>query len=93
MILVVAIDTPLRRVFDYRAAAAWADRVAPGHRVWVPFGRRRVVGVVLECREHSSVPSEKLRAAFGLIDGEPTFDETFLELLRWSADYYRHPIG
>ena len=35
----------------------------------------------------------KLRAAFGLMDGEPTFDETFLELLRWSADYYRHPIG
>ncbi len=93
MILVVAIDTPLRRVFDYRAPDDGAAQVRPGHRVWVPFGRRRVVGVVLECRQHSDVPADKLRAAQGLIDEQPTFDAGLLELLRWSADYYRHPLG
>ena len=46
-ILAVAIDTPLRRTFDYRAPAQQPD-IAPGQRVWVPFGRRRVVGV--DCR-------------------------------------------
>lgn len=93
VILVVAIDTPLRRVFDYRAPAAWANEVQPGHRVWVPFGRRRVVGVVTECRDRSSVPEGKLRNAFERVEAEPTFDAGFLELLRWSADYYRHPVG
>lgn len=90
--LAVAIDTPLRQVFDYRAPAGGAP-VGPGHRVWVPFGRRRVVGVVVEGREHTEVPPEKLRAAFEVIDDEPTFSPDALALLTWAAEYYRHPIG
>ncbi|MDY6949865.1 MAG: DEAD/DEAH box helicase family protein, partial [Pseudomonadota bacterium] len=90
--LAVAIDTPLRQVFDYRAPADGA-RAAPGSRVWVPFGRRRVVGIVVEGREHSEVPADKLRAAFAVIDDEPTFSPDTLALLAWAAEYYRHPIG
>jgi primosomal protein N' (replication factor Y) len=94
MILVVAIDTPLRRVFDYREPAGVAsDTLQPGHRVWVPFGRRRVVGVVVERREHTDVPAAKLRSALSAIDNEATFEPTLLQLLTWAADYYRHPIG
>ena len=89
VILAVAIDTPLRRLFDYRAS----QPVSPGHRVWVPFGRRRVVGVVVEVRQQSDVPAAKLRNIQSLIDDEPTFESSFLDLLRWSADYYRHPVG
>lgn len=96
MILAIAIDTPLRRLFDYRAPAG-VDSIQAGHRpgqrLWVPFGRRRVIGVVVECRDHSEVPAAKLRAAQGVVDREPTFDAPLLELLKWSADYYRHPIG
>lgn len=87
----VAVDTPLRQIFDYRAPEG--STPSPGHRVWVPFGRRRVVGVVVECREHSEVPANKLRAAFEAIDVEPTFDAHLLALLTWAAEYYRHPLG
>ena len=93
MIIAVAIDTPLRRLFDYRIPGDWSEQVRPGCRVWVPFGRRRIVGVVIELREHSDVPAAKLRSAHSLIDDQPTFDAGLLELLRWSADYYRHPVG
>ena len=94
MILSVAIDAPLRRTFDYRCPTGVApETVLPGCRVWVPFGRRRVVGLVLEQREHSDVPPGKLKAAYQLIDTEPALDGILLRLLRWSADYYRHPIG
>ena len=92
MILAVAIDTPLRRTFDYRAPADSAD-IAPGQRVWVPFGRRRVVGVVVGRRDRTDVPANKLRSAFAAVDEEPTFDANLLPLLLWSADYYRHPVG
>ena len=92
MILAVAIDTPLRRIFDYRAPAQQPD-IAPGQRVWVPFGRRRVVGVVVERRDRTDVPAGKLRSAFAAVDEEPTFDAALLQLLLWSADYYRHPVG
>ena len=62
-------------------------------RLWVPFGRRRVVGVLVETRARSDLPDAKLKAALGVIDDEPVFDEPLLELLRWSADYYRHAPG
>jgi primosomal protein N' (replication factor Y) len=94
VILAVAIDTPLRRSFDYRAPSGVAARdLQPGQRVWVPFGRRRVVGVVIEVRETSTVPATKLRSALELIDTDPALEPGLLALLGWSAEYYRHPIG
>ncbi|HKU13966.1 MAG TPA: primosomal protein N' [Steroidobacteraceae bacterium] len=92
MILAVAIDTPLRRTFDYRAPAGQPD-LAPGQRVWVPFGRRRVVGVIVGHRDRTDVPAGKLRSVIAPVDAEPTFDPALLQLLLWSADYYRHPVG
>ena len=91
-ILNVAIDTPLRRHFDYLPPAD-AGPILAGQRVWVPFGRRRVVGVVVGETEHSDVPQAKLRRAYEPIDAQPTFDGALLGLLSWAADYYRHPIG
>lgn len=93
MILTVAIDTPLRRLFDYRAPQAAQGAAQPGSRVWVPFGRRKVIGVVIECRSHSDIPENKLRTALAVVDYEPTFDLQLLSVLQWAAEYYRHPIG
>jgi primosomal protein N' (replication factor Y) (superfamily II helicase) len=94
VILAVAIDTPLRRVFDYRPPNGIStETLEVGQRIWVPFGRRRVVGVIVELRSTSDIPAAKLRAATEIIDSEPTFDAPMLALLTWSADYYRHPIG
>lgn len=93
-ILAVAVDAPLRRLFDYRAPPqVAAARLQPGVRLWVPFGRRRVVGVLVATRTTTEVPVSRLRAAIALIDDEPVIDAGLLDLLTWSADYYRHPPG
>jgi primosomal protein N' (replication factor Y) (superfamily II helicase) len=93
-ILGVAIDAPLRRLFDYRAPPAIDPAMLqPGQRVWVPFGRRRAVGVIVELRARSDLPDARLKSALALIDDEPVLDATLLDLLRWSAEYYRHPPG
>ena len=81
MILAVAIDTPLRRTFDYRAPAQSADLI-PGQRVWVPFGRRRVIGVVVGRRDRTEVPAGKLRSVIAAVDAEPTFDAALLQIGR-----------
>lgn len=93
MYLSVAIDTPLRRTFDYRVPADLERLPEPGVRVRVPFGRRQVIGIVLERRDRTDVPAAKVRSIQAVLDREPAFDDTLLQLLRWSADYYRHPIG
>jgi primosomal protein N' len=93
-ILAIAVDAPLRRLFDYRPPAGTPDdALIPGMRLWVPFGRRRAVGVLVALRAHSDIPAAKLRSAIARIGSEPIFDQGLLELLVWAADYYRHPIG
>ncbi len=91
----VAIDTPLRRTFDYLPpdgdppAGGWA----PGLRLAVPFSRGEVVGVLLEAVTSSAVPPAKLRRALAVLDATPLLDAVTLGLLRWAAEYYHHPIG
>lgn len=87
----VAIQTPLRKSFDYlvpEGVSVW-----PGVRVWVPFGGRRVVGVVLGQPDASDVPVEKLKTIEAVIDEKPLLDDRLLQLYYWAADYYHHPIG
>jgi primosomal protein N' (replication factor Y) len=103
VILQIALDMPLRRVFDYSwppdvAAAMPAlatGRGAPplGVRVRVPFGRRQVIGVLVGTALESAVAANKLKAAIEILDERPVFDPVTFELLRWAADYYHHPLG
>ncbi|HEX2586477.1 MAG TPA: DEAD/DEAH box helicase family protein, partial [Steroidobacteraceae bacterium] len=92
-ILHFAIDTPLRRIFDYLPPVQSSHPIRPGQRAWLPFGKRRVVGVLIGQSTHSDVPPSKLRRVAELIDAEPIFDEVLLKLLQWTADYYHHAIG
>lgn len=94
-ILRIAIDTPLDFTFDYR----WFDDAigsAPpqvGQLVLVPFGRREVVGLIVEIVESTDVPPEKLRAALAVRTQVPPLTEAWLDLCRFAADYYQRPLG
>jgi primosomal protein N' (replication factor Y) len=96
MILQVALDTPLRRVFDYLPPPqkpASQQAPLPGVRVRVPFGRQRLIGILVGTAAESMLPAARLKAAFEFLDERPVFDPVTFELLRWAADYYHHPIG
>ena len=91
----VALDTPLKRLFDYLepSSGLFAAPVAPGMRVRVPFGRQQLVGIVMEVATSTDVPLEKLKPILEVLDGAPVLDASALALLQWAADYYHHPIG
>ena len=91
----VALDTPLRRLFDYLppTSPGTGHQPAPGVRVRVPFGRQRLVGVVLASAETSDVPPGRLKPILEVLDPKPVLDASALELLGWAARYYHHPIG
>ena len=91
-ILKVAINVPLSRTFDYLAPAGVALPM-PGTRVEVPFGKRRQVGVVLATADQSDLPQEKIRRATAALDDEPLLSGSDLWLIRFTSDYYHHPIG
>jgi len=91
VVLHVAVPVPLRRLFDYLPPPGPLPE--PGCRVRVPFGRRRLVGVVCAVSRHSELPDDRLRSALERLDDTPLLRAEDLALLSWTADYYHYPLG
>jgi primosomal protein N' (replication factor Y) len=89
----VGLPTPLRRLFDYLPPSGGDPAPAAGTRVRVPFGRQRLIGIVMEAASGSELPYERLKPVLEQLDPQPIFDPPTLALLGWAADYYHHPIG
>ena len=96
-ILRLAMPTPLRRSFDYLppkdCSPSDLQKLQPGSRVLAPFGPRKLVGVLLSIETESEVACNKLKAASAILDQQPALAAPMLQLCRWAASYYQHPIG
>jgi len=62
-----------------------------GCRVFVPFGPRKLTGVVLAC--HNDRPAGPVKDVLRLVDPEPVIREDMLALGRWISGYYCAPLG
>ncbi len=97
VILKVAINAPLSRLFDYLPPAgdqtSAEEALLPGCRITVPFGRREQTAVIVAHADKSDVPANKLRTAISTIDQRPILGESDLWLVRFASNYYQHPIG
>lgn len=88
-LVTVALDVPLRREFSYLAAPF---KVQPGERVFVPFGPRQLSGVVL-ANEVTEEPGQGLKALSDVPGDLPCLPASWLDLCRFVASYYQHPLG
>ncbi len=87
----VALDVPLPTLFDYTVAEGIA--VAIGQRVIVPFRRRQLVGVVMECVAATEMAPERIKPVRQVLHDSLPLSAELLDLLRFCSDYYRYPIG
>jgi len=87
----VALDVPLSTLFDYSVAGGIA--VTAGQRVIVPFGRRQMAGVVMECVTDTDVAPERIKLVSQVLCDSAPLSAQLLDLLRFCSDYYRYPIG
>src|SRR5437660_6077802 len=87
----VSLPVPLDQPFTYSLPETLRHRVRPGCRVLVPFGPRKLTGVVL--RTHTEKPSAPTREALRLLDEEPAIGEELMTLAHWIASYYCAPLG
>ncbi len=85
----VAVPVPLPQPFDY-LAPAHGNLPPPGSRVLVPFGPRRLVGLVLGHAEVAE--SESLKHIERVLD-VALIDSDLLELLRRARRYYAFAPG
>jgi len=87
----VSLPVPIDRPFTYALPETLRHRVQAGCRLVVPFGSRKMTGVILRC--HDDPPSMATREALRLVDAAPVLDSELLGLGRWIAGYYCAPLG
>jgi len=93
-IIEVAVPTPLRRCFDYLLPPELSiDSMQVGTRVRIPFGSRKIVGILTKIKLSSSVPPDKLKPIIEVLDQTVLIPKSVMELCRWASNYYHHSLG
>ncbi|MEI2767485.1 MAG: primosomal protein N' [Nitrosomonas sp.] len=87
----VALNVPVGTLFDYYAEHADQENI--GLRVSVPFGKRRLAGIIMEVVANTEVPPEKLKTIQSIFTDNPPLPKELLNLFAFCSQYYHHPIG
>lgn len=94
MIVTVAVDVPIRQAFDYTIDEKVLNAAEiVGRRVRVPLGHSTRIGVVIKATETKLEFEQSLKSVDEILDSESLFPPLLLQLLNWSARYYKHPVG
>lgn len=90
-IVAIVLDTPLDRAFDY----FWhGDAIAQiGQFALVEFGRRPMVGLIVELKTETDVPPEKMKAVLAIRDQLVPVSSQWIALCEFAAQYYQRPLG
>jgi len=86
MIARVSLEIALRREFDYAVPPELVDQVDVGSRVQVPFGARKILGVVTAVAEESA--HVNLKPIIKVIGAQTLVTAKVLKLARWIGEYY-----
>ncbi|MCP3697311.1 MAG: primosomal protein N' [Aliivibrio sp.] len=87
----IALPVPLDRIFDYLIKPGQTPAI--GGRVKVPFGRQRLIGVVVNLSNESEFSREKLKGIDAVIDNASLWPPHLYKLLNWGSTYYQYPLG
>lgn len=90
----LVIDLPISKLnteYTYFVPEDLSVEAAFGKRVLIDFGGQKVEGYIVA--EHATDDIAVLKPVLRVLDVEPVFDRTLLELARWMADYYVCPLS
>jgi len=82
--------SPLSLAFHYSIPPALREKVAIGQLVQVPFGPRRLQGIVVGLADRAPVP--QTRDIEDIVDPEPVLLPVQIELARWISSFYLAPL-
>jgi primosomal protein N' (replication factor Y) len=88
----VAVPVPVRHAFTYAVPEKLVGQLAPGSRVAVPFGPRKLPGFVVALTT-TPPASGRTRPIAGLLEREPVLTQELLAFLHAASEYYMHPLG
>ena len=82
----IALNLPINKTFHYHVPPAMAAGVEIGSRVWVPFGKRRLIGYIVSITDKA--PLFHLRDIEKVIDESPILSGDIMGITKWISDYY-----
>ncbi len=95
----LAIPGGVDKLFTYSVPMELQHAVRRGIRVVAPFGKRTVIGFVIDTSLTSQACADRARTVphikpiRDLLDAEPILTDDILELTRWISEYYFAPWG
>lgn len=90
----VLLPLPLQGTFSYAVGRELADRVKVGHRVIVPFGKKKFyTGVVQSVGNQAPEGGYEVKEIVSVLDSEPIVRRPQMQLWDWVAEYYLCSAG
>lgn len=89
----VLLDLPYEASYSYIIPESLSDAAVFGVRCIVPFGRRRMTGFIIDALDEKPAGDYEMRQIERLIDKEPVFDRSLLDLAGWMSRMYFSPRG
>ena len=84
----VALPVPIDRLYSYRVPDSFRTWMKPGRRGVVPFGKRKLAGVVIEEGSEADLAKYKARDIIDVDVELPPLPDELLKLTRWVSTYY-----
>ena len=89
MIASVVVDCKIdsvNRTFDYLVPPCFLDSIQVGQRVYVPFGKQNLLGIVVELKTNSE--HDGLKEIYDILDLVPCLNEELILLAKNMHEYY-----
>ncbi len=90
----IALPVPVDTLFSYAVPAALAGEAEPGRRALVPFGPRRLSGLIVARSSGATAPGGgALRPIERILDPAPVVSPVLIRVLREAAEDVFCPVG
>ena len=89
----VILPLPVKNIFTYKVSKVQSEKIKPGLRVTVQFGRRKIYTALVK-RVHNIKPVEyDVKNILSILDDIPLVNEIQLKFWEWIAEYYMCSLG
>lgn len=89
----VILPLPLYSTFTYRIPAAMSGKIAVGHRVVVPFGKKKFYTAIVAAVTPVAPQGFDVKEIYSLLDEKPVLKHPQLKLWEWMSQYYLCSLG
>ncbi len=88
VVILDIVSPDMEQRFTYRIPKHWQRAILPGMVVKVPFGPRRLLGVVSALVDKPDLDPDKIKPLYQLLLEKPAFNEELFLLAEWIKGYY-----